>query len=446
MGSIPNNKKLQEAIRDKHASHRRWITAKHHGDAEAARLTYAKIRNKVKNMMRQAKREFEKSVADKSRTNPKAFWSYIRRRLKTKSGVAPLLENNNDKNSTTFKDVEKANILQQQFSSVFTKEPEGEIPKLDRRTSKYISSLQITEDMVRKGILKLNLNKSCGPDEIHPKLLKELVSSISKPITLLLNKTMETGELPDDWKCANVSPIFKKGAKNKAENYRPISLTSIICKLMESFVKEAIINHMMDNNLLSMKQYGFVHGRSTTTQLLNYLDMCIETVVNKGVVDTIYLDFSKAFDTVPHRRLIGKLVSHGITGNILSWIKAFLSNRSQIVKVNGENSNVLPVLSGIPQGSVLGPILFLMYINDLPEAIKSEAFLFADDTKLLRPIRSRKDALSLQADLDLLNDWSEKWLLKFNSDKCHVLILGKFEHIVHTHRYNMCGNELRTRL
>ena len=181
--------------------------------------------------------------------------------------------------------------------------------------------------MVRNEIRGLNINKSCGPDEIHPRLLQELVDIISEPIVCLMNKSMETGVIPLDWKKAYVSPIYKKGARNRAENYRPFSLTCILCKLMELFIKDVVMKHLKSENLLSCKQYGFISGRSTTTQLL---DKCIETIVTGGVVGTIYFDFAKAFDTVPHRRLLGKLTCYGISGNIINWIKAFLLGRSQV--------------------------------------------------------------------------------------------------------------------
>ena len=174
--------------------------------------------------------------------------------------------------------------------------------------------------MFRNEILKLNASKSCGPDEIHLQILIELVDFVSKRLALLLNKTMDEGCIPQDWKMVYVSPIFKKGARNKAENYRPISLTSIVGKLMEYFVKDSIMTHMRAENLLSSKQYGFINGRSTTIQLLSYLDKCIDTIVSGGIVDTIYFDFAKAFDSVPHERLLGKLKSYGINGKVLEWI------------------------------------------------------------------------------------------------------------------------------
>ena len=192
------------------------------------------------------------------------------------------------------------------------------------------------------------------------------------------------------------------------------------------------MNHVTNNKLLSTKQYGFISGRSTTTQLLRYLDECINNIVDGGVVDTIYLDFAKAFDTIPHRRLLGKLDSYGIRGSILNWIKVFLIERSQVVKVNHTESEPTSVLSGIPQGSVLGPVLFVLYINDLPETVKSDILLFADDTKIMRTITTREDACTLQNDIDSLQHWSHKWLLNFNADKCHVLTIGKFENIRHT--------------
>ena len=436
-GSIPISKPLREAIHNKHIAHRRWMSRRDRSDSDDAHSSYNKARNKVKTMMRKAKREFERGIANQCKRNPKPFWAHVRSKLKTKTGVAPLRENNQDKDSMRFDDKQKADILQNQFSSVFTREPNGEIPSFNRRTNAKLLRIAVTKDMVRKEILKLNINKSCGPDEIHARLLIALVDYISEPIALLLNKTFEAGEIPLDWKKARVSPIFKKGSRHTAENYRPISLTSIVCKLMESFIKDAIMDHIKTYNLLSSKQYGFISGRSTTTQLLNYLDICIDTIVTGGVVDTIYFDFAKAFDTVPHRRLLKKLEAYGIDGMNLKWIEAFLSDRTQVVCVNGEYSEVTSVLSGIPQGSVLGPILFVLYINDLPESVKSDIYLFADDTKIMKHIVTKDDATSLQLDINAMQQWSKKWLLQFHPEKCHVLTLGKFENITHTQNYKL---------
>ena len=225
-------------------------------------------------------------------------------------------------------------------------------------------------------------------------------------------------------------------------NYRPISLTAVLCKLMESFLRDHVMKHLVDNNLLSRKQHGFISGRSTVTQLLKYLDKCAQSVAAGKVVDAIYLDFEKAFDTVPHHRLLGKLQAYGINGCILNWVADYLNNRTQVVAVNGTESDIGSVLSGVPQGTVLGPILFVIYINDMLDSISSEGLLFADDTKVFRQICSEHDSLELQSDIDKLEAWTKIWLLRFNADKCHVLTMGKFENIRHTHRYRIGGKEL----
>ena len=389
-----------------------------------------------------SKRSFEKGIASRSKTNPKEFWKYVRQKLKTKSCVSPLLQNINDTNSLKYDDKDKANILQEQFSSVYTNDQGENLPTMEKRTSERIEHLVITEEMVKKEILALNVNKSCGPDEISPIMLINLVDFVANPLALLMNATFNESVLPKDWKKAFVSPIYKKGARNRAENYRPISLTSVVCKLMEKLVKDAVFNHLIKNNLLSKKQFGFISGRSTVTQLLNYLDKCAESIANGKVVDTIYFDFSKAFDTVSHQRLSIKMKAYGIAGKILAWIDAFLSGREQVVRVNGELSNSKLVISGIPQGSVLGPLLFVLYINDLPEVVNSNILLFADDTKIFHQVNSREDALSIQKDINALEQWSYKWLLKFNTEKCHVLTLGKLYKIQHTHRYTLYDDEL----
>ena len=254
--------------------------------------------------------------------------------------------------------------------------------------------------------------------------MKELADLIAKPIAQLFNMTLEDNALPDDWKKAFVSPIFKKGARNLAVNYRPISLTSILCKMMEKLIREVVMDHLIKHSLLSDKQHGFINGRSTTTQLLVYLDICTRSIVDGHVIDVIYLDFWKAFDTVPHRRLLGKLESYGIKGDILLWIKAFLVGRTQEVIVNGVKSKCAPVESGIPQGSVLGPMLFVIYINDILDNIDSNGLMFADDTKIFRLISSKEDSDKLQNDIKSLEKWSSIWELQFNSAKCHVLTLG----------------------
>ena len=263
-----------------------------------------------------------------------------------------------------------------------------------------------------------------GPDGIHPRFLRELSNELCVPLARLYNMSLEKGELPTEWKKGRISAIFKKGSRKKAGNYRPVSLTSIVCKCMEHCIRDHIDGHMRRNNLYSSQQYGFIKGRSTVLQLLQVMNAWTETLDSGYPIDTVYLDFMKAFDTVPHRRLMGKIESLGINGGVLRWVEEFLSDRTQQVCVNGINSNWMDVTSGIPQGSVLGPILFVLYINDLPTNIMSDVFMFADDTKMYRTIRCPNDQRILQADLDNLSTWSTKWLLKFHPDKCKIMHIG----------------------
>ena len=169
-----------------------------------------------------------------------------------------------------------------------------------------LENVIITEELISKAIDRLNSSKSQGPDNIHPKLLKETQSIIKKPLQIIFEKSLSEGKTPKIWKNANVTAIFKKGEKSKAENYRPISLTSVPGKLMERLVRNAIVDHMTENNLFSTSQHGFISGKSCITQLLEFMEDITESIDNGKDVDIVYLDFSKAFDKVAHRRLIKK--------------------------------------------------------------------------------------------------------------------------------------------
>ena len=440
-GKIPINQELRQLIKDKKHHHRKWVKSLNKENETTNRETYAKIRNKVKSKIKQAKKNYEQTICEQSTENPKRFWKHVRGNLKTKTGISPLLLSPNDNNTIRFEDRDKANILQDQFCSVYTKEPIGELPYFASRTNK-IFEMDLTVEMVRKEISLLNNNKALGPDELHPRMLKELVDYVATPIFIIMTKSLVDGCVPEDWRLAHVTAIYKKGPKNIAENYRPISLTSIVCRMMEKIIKNQIMKHLLDENLLSKKQHGFIKKRSTVTQLLNFLDTCTDSLAAGDVVDVIYFDFAKAFDKVPHQRLLQKLQCYGIKHGPLKWISSFLTDRHQIVKVNGTESVKRKVHSGVPQGSVLGPLLFVIYINDLPDNVSSDIYLFADDTKLLKNIVSIHDALVVQNDINALEEWSKIWLLQFHPGKCHVLTLGKFNNIKHAHAYTLGGTVL----
>ena len=257
-------------------------------------------------------------------------------------------------------------------------------------------------------------------------MLKECSSEISPMLALIYNESLAQGTVPDDWRQANVAPVFKKGEKCNAANYRPVSLTCICCKTLEHIIVSNINKHLAFESTLADCQHGFRSQRSCKTQLVQfYHDMVsnLDGARDRGQkqTDVIIMDFAKAFDKVPHRRLLYKLGYYGIRGSTHKWISSWLSERSQKVVLDGQASDPVPVLSGVPQGSVLGPVLFLIFINDLPDNIRSPVRLFADDCVLYRNIKSPIDCQILQDDLNSLSQWETDWQMKFNVAKCHSM-------------------------
>ena len=272
-------------------------------------------------------------------------------------------------------------------------------------------------------LLNTNEHKASGPDEISGKLLKTVGSEISEIYTFLFQTSLNQGKIPNDWKRAKIMPIFKKGDKSKPENYRPISLTSISCKLLEHIIYSNIINHLEKHKVLNDIQHGFRHRRSCESQLISVTNDFSNCLNNRSQIDSILLDFSKAFDKVDHKGLLMKLKHYGISGNLLEWIRSFLLNRQQTVLVDGKESKELSVLSGVPQGTVLGPLFFLIYINDINENLTpgTNLRLFADDSFLYREIRTTNDCRILQKDLNSLQNWELKWKMEFRPSKCQFL-------------------------
>ncbi|BHF82266.1 hypothetical protein SprV_0802540300 [Sparganum proliferum] len=351
------------------------------------------------------------------------FKDYIRQSTRNKDPI-PLLRTAEEMEISDYKD--KAEHLSQFFRSVVASEPDFFSPFCEDDETPTLEAVFFTEAIVRNELLNLKKSTSPGPDAIPAKLLKELAPEMSKPLAVIFQTSFLTGCLPSDWKSATIAPLFKGGSCASANNYRPVSLTSICCKIMEKIIKKALMQFLEQHHLLSDAQHGFRSGRSCLTNLLFTLERWTKARDEGNVVHAIYIDFKKAFDSVPHQRLLHKLCNAGIRGRPLAWIQSFLAGRSQRVQVGRQQSSEVSVVSGVPQGSVLGPTLFLVFINDCVKGLDCDTILFADDIKLWKVIHNAADADHLQANLNRLEDWSKRWLMPFNISKCNFLQLGSF--------------------
>ena len=392
---------------------------------------YRSYRNYVTKYIRQCHQGYVNNVIGESLIdNPKSFWSYIRMHKTENIGIPTLKTPNKMCNY----DYDKAQALNSHFESVFNKKTNQGIPDKGKSPYPSISHLQISIDGVAKQLQNLNPSKASGPDEMSPRVLNMVANEIAPALRFLFQQSYDQQTVPDQWRQAMVSAIHKGGQKADPSNYRPISLTCICCKIMEHIVLSHIAKHLNTNSILINNQHGFREHLSTVTQLINSTNDWAKTLNTRGQTDVILLDFSKAFDKVSHPHLSAKLNHYGIRDNTLEWINSFLSNRKQSVSVNGTHSSWVNVTSGVPQGSVLGPVLFLLYINDINDHIQSTIKLFADDSILYREIQNPQDLAILQADLNTLADWADNWLMSFNVKKCAILsITRKRSPLIHTY-------------
>ena len=409
-------------IRRKKHAHIKYLNTK----ARFARENYKSIRNQVTLSTRRDRLEFERNISREIKNNNKLFWRYVNSQRISKTTIPDLQRKDG---SLTSDDQEKAELLNAQFTSVFTDEDTTHIPSFDPLpVNTKLDKLNIKSSEVKKLLKGLKTQKSSGPDGVHPYLLHHLADSMSIPLTIIYNISLRTRKVPTIWKEGVVSALFKKGKKCLPSNYRAITLTSVVCKILEKIIVKMIQKHLKANLLEDLHQHGFTANKSTITNLIEALNIWTEALSHGLPVDIIYLDFEKAFDKVPHERLLLQLSRYGITGDVREWIKDYLKNRSQRVRVNGQYSSSSSVLSGVPQGSVLGPVLFLIFIADVAPIVKNFISLYADDSKLYSYILDHQESIhtaeSIQEDINTLSTWSRKMQMSFNPEKCICIHMG----------------------
>jgi hypothetical protein len=420
-GAVRRDRSVKHAIKTKY----RLFARMRAEPSKENKSEYNRAARDVKRCVKRVRTEIENNIAKKCKREPKLLYAYINSQRKCKGEIKMLdLEDGTQTSDRTA----IANTLNLTFSRSFVGQTRAAgVSRLADRTDKKCSidpEVVFAPSNVEKYLKQLDGNKSPGNDKIHPYVIRQASSSFATILSKLYVKSYESGELPSEWKEANVTPIFKKGSKSDPNNYRPVSLTSVACKTMERMIRDVMMRHLIENDLIHKGQHGFVPGKSCTTNLLESIDFITNALHNGFLVILILLDFAKAFDTVPHEELLEKVRAYGFDEKIVKWLGDFLKRRRQRVVMGDIVTEWVEVTSGVPQGSVLGPLLFLIYINDMPDVVSSLCELYADDSKLMEIIKSEADLVRVQANIDRLVEWSNVWKMRFNPGKCKFMVFG----------------------
>ena len=414
------NHDIKKAIQKRDSLYRRLKRS----GTPANRGKYSTMRNRVVYLMRESKRNFFNKL---NQATTKEFWKLLKLLNHNHDSTIPTLE---DRGTSIDSSIDKANALNRFFYSCFN----NNCPVLSECSSvfeleaeycpKYLLS---TEESVFDLLANLDVTKSTGCDGISPKMLKSTASSIALLLSKLINLSISTGKFPKEWKLARVVPIPKGKSKSSLGGYRPISILPVVTKIIERHVGDLILAHLSNYAPISPRQWGFMTHRSSVSALIKVFDNWAQALDEGHEICVIFFDVRKAFDRVPHQLLLQQMQHMNLSPYLLRWLHDYLSNRSQFVAVEGEKSSTLPVISGVPQGSVLGPLLFITYINDVVTVVspESEINMFADDIALYRVIKAPGDYTALQGDVDSIGAIVTSKHLEFNTDKCRMMVISR---------------------
>lgn len=396
-----------------------WRQHKHHPFDDSLTIRYKEVSKECRNAIRAYEVTREQRLIEAN--NSGCFYRFMNRRLGNSTGVGPLRDKNG---KFHFKGHDKAQLLNDTFGCSNVTD-DGNQPQFPRRVSSDVTleNVDLSPQTLKRLVRKIRPKLSLDPEGYPSYLLKNAIDALAEPLSLIYNSFSSVAKIPSSWKLAIITPIFKKGLSSDPSNYRPVSLTSNFGKLMERAVVVSTLKYLNDNKLLSDCQHGFLSKRSTFTNLLESVDdwtLALERNLGQAVA---YIDFTRAFDSVSHEKLLLKLQSYGFGGTLLQWIKDFLSDRKHCTRVGDALSDYVPIISGVIQGSCLGPLLFLIYINDLPEIFDQSLTvkLYADDVKIYSVIGSCADCNNFQMNLTKLFSWSALWQLSISYSKCSIV-------------------------
>ncbi|CAH1239463.1 Hypp5830 [Branchiostoma lanceolatum] len=419
------NESCERALQKKHKTWRQYKAKK----TPESRSIYNRARNSYTYVTRKAINNHKKRIKEKMTTGLKKgskSWWWTAKRLMGQGGKCdiPLLSS---ENQSYIHPEEKAECFANIFaekSTIPRDENDKDVPLVESKTASRLKNVVFWPKQVQKVLTKLDISKATGPDSIPARVLKHAAPELSRPLAKLFQLLLNKHHMPKQWKVAHVIPVHKKNSKHDPNNYRPISLLCIISKVMEAIINKALWQHIDKNSLISDKQFGFRAGHSTA-DALTYVTQHLHDAKDKRQESRlICLDISRAFDRVWHRGLIAKLKAIGVDGHVLKWFENYLADRELKATISGKTSTARLINAGVPQGSILGPLLFILYIDDLTEKLTNTAMLYADDSSIMRIMERReraRAALSLNTDLQKIQNWADCWNVLFGASKCKCL-------------------------